>query len=698
MSHRILRKPFKSSLAIAISMTCGTCFAAEPIVNLPSNFEAISISADGRTIAGHLRTPTDPWTVDRFQLAWVTEAGSLAAPDAPDLSTYRYRVSGIDADGSTIVGTRAEVCTSFCRFQTAFRWTQQTGFELLAPVVAIDAPGRPSRYNQSTARGVSGDGGTVVGASLNGFLEHTATVWRTGMPALNLGQLPGHRDSIANAASHDGSVVVGASCTQLPSLLQTTGCQAFRWNQSSGLRSLGELNGSSAGSIAIDVSADGNTITGNAGLQAFRWREADGMSALGFLAGHAVSRASAISADGNVIVGSSGFRSVAGTGQIEGARAFRWTQSTGMQSIDAWLGEHGVVLPTGLLLTNAVDTNRDGNIVIGQGRNTLTEMDTYWLARIKDGTAGVITDLPAFTRSLDMTSHAVARNAFMLPRQSLMYASRRSLFDEGLSHDERNCGWIAASIHHDDDDGVIQQSREIGGCRLFDRLRMGLGIVRITARESHSGLFSSRSTIDQLILRAGFETGRMARVDIAAARTEFDMRTVRAYLNGNRIDSSIANPSGHAWSIRVTGTAHDAWRIGKTSISPYASLDWMRSESDPFEERLGAFAATFSGSNQESASLSLGMKGAIDINDRTRLLPSVEISRALSSSPATIRADPGVPLAAETSFEHEERTFGRAGIDLDHRIGASSSLRLSMHVDYSGSARYGLGGAYTIHF
>lgn len=698
MMHGSHRTFSKHSLALAISMTYGTCFAAEPIVNLPSGFEAVSISADGRTIAGHVRTNTDPWTVDRFQLAWVTETGALVAPEAPDLSTYRYRVSGIDANGSTIVGTRAEACTSFCRFQTAFRWTQQTGFELLAPVEVIDSPGRPPRYNQSTARGVSGDGSTVVGASLNGFLEHTATVWRTGMPVLNLGQLPGHRDSIANAASHDGSVVVGASCAQLPSLLQTTSCQAFRWNQSSGLRSLGELNGSGAGSIAIDVSADGNAITGNAGLQAFRWREADGMSALGFLAGHAVSRASAISADGNVIVGSSGFRNIAGTNQIEGARAFRWTQTAGMQSIDAWLGEHGVVLPTGLLLTNAIDTNRDGNIVIGQGRDTLVERDTYWVARIKDGTAGVITDIPAFTLSLDMTSRSIANNASLLPRQYLAHSSRRSLFDKHLSHDDRNCGWIAASVHHGNDDVHRQQSREIGGCRLFDRLRMGVGMTRVTARESRPGLFSSRSTLDQLIFRAGIDAGKMTRVDIVAARTEFDMRTAREYRNGNRVDSSIAHPSGHAWSIRVMGTAHEAWRIGGTSISPYASIDWIRSESEPFEERLGAFPAKFSGLKQQSTSLSLGLKGAIDIADRTRLLPSVEISRDLSSSQATIRADPGVPLVAETSFEHAERTLGRASMDLDHRLGTSSSLLLSMHADYSGNTRFGFGAAYTIHF
>lgn len=163
-----------------------------------------------------------------------------------------------------------------------------------------------------------------------------------------LGALPGGTlDSAALAVNADGTVVVGRSDS-------AEGTQAFRWTAETGLQGLGFLPGA-AGSFAVDVSANGEVVTGSVlyptgQSEAFRWTEATGMVGIGDLPGsQETSTATAISPDGTAIVGVSG--------GMTGTEAFLWTEAGGMQP----LGD----LPGGGFFSYAYDVSSQGETVVG---------------------------------------------------------------------------------------------------------------------------------------------------------------------------------------------------------------------------------------------------------------------------------------------------------------------------------------------
>ena len=170
---------------------------------------------------------------------------------------------------------------------------------------------------------------------------------------VDLGTLTGGTYSAACAVSADGSTVVGDA------EYSSGNYHAFRWTSGGGMVDLGTLTGGT-NSSAFAVSADGSVVTGysettGGEYHAFRWASAT-LTDLGTLGGP-YSEARGISADGSVVVGTSD------TGA--GNRAFRWTEATGMQTVEDWLRDNGVSVPTDIT-DQAYGTNADGSVVVGQ--------------------------------------------------------------------------------------------------------------------------------------------------------------------------------------------------------------------------------------------------------------------------------------------------------------------------------------------
>lgn len=114
--------------------------------------------------------------------------------------------------------------------------------------------------------------------------------------------------SIANAASEDGSVVVGQGDPE-------SGNEAFRWEDGI-MTGLGDLEGGTFNSRATDVSSDGSVVIGQGesdyGDEAFIWDAENGMRSLQDvletvfqldLTGWSLRAAHGISTDGLTIVG-----------------------------------------------------------------------------------------------------------------------------------------------------------------------------------------------------------------------------------------------------------------------------------------------------------------------------------------------------------------------------------------------------------
>jgi probable HAF family extracellular repeat protein len=255
------------------------------------------------------------------------------------------------ADGSTFVGAQA-----FKSFGRAFRYSVVSGHEWL--------DGVPGSYPISIASAASADGYVIGGSGSSVDLGNFALGW-AGMhgddpsPELLTEDLIDAGTAHIYASSWDGSILVGGlASARTGRLYAFSVLQDFRRPQ---FTDLGSLIPDGDG-VAIDTSADGTIIVGwtesdDPGVQhePFRWTEATGMVGLGLFKKYGNTRgaATAISADGSVIVGWSRYQN--------NDRAFRWTQTDGMQALP--LVGHGAAD------SNAYAVSPDGAVIVGSSYN-----------------------------------------------------------------------------------------------------------------------------------------------------------------------------------------------------------------------------------------------------------------------------------------------------------------------------------------
>ena len=291
---------------------------------------ASGISGDGSTVVG----ATTTGGILPIAYTWQEETGIVGLGDFSG-GVNSSSSAATSFDGSVVVGTGNSGSS------TAFRWTLETGLVSLGT---------------DSAQDVSADGNTIVGRDGVGGSQR-AYIWTPQTGALHLGTLPGGGVTQASGVSADGLIVVGSS-----------GGEAFRWSASTGMFGLGNLTGNSFDdSSAIDISADGTVIVGDADISssvehAFVWTLSEGMVGLGSLGGDGFSSSAVgVSGDGSIIVGTSE--------TPDGSRAFIWTEDSGMLDLQGLLLERGFDLSQWQTLTSATGISDDGSFISGRGIN-----------------------------------------------------------------------------------------------------------------------------------------------------------------------------------------------------------------------------------------------------------------------------------------------------------------------------------------
>jgi len=291
----------------------------------------------------------------------------------------------------------------------------------------------------SQARGVSGDGTTVVGSSSSANSSREAFYWTAAGGTQPMGDLAGGEFySEAYAASHDGSVIVGYGHS-------AAGAEAFRWTTPGGLAGLGDLPGGEFSSLASGVSADGSMIVGignySAGGgphpvtgQAVRWLGAGPPAGLGDVpGGTGVSRAYGVSSDGSVIVG----KGNAGSSfQAEDLGvAMRWTAATGMVSLG--------FLPGGSDLSIATGVSADGATIVGFSRTAAGAEAFRWTAT--DQMVGLGTLAPAGSPQYSAANGVSADGALIVGQSATPAGDVAFLWDS--THGMRNLQQVLAGEH-----------------------------------------------------------------------------------------------------------------------------------------------------------------------------------------------------------------------------------------------------------
>lgn len=247
-------------------------------------------------------------------------------------------VWGISGDGKTVVGYSLDDGV-----QEAIRWSQASGLVGLGFV--------PGGDDSTYAQCASFNGWLIGGAGVG---EEGSAAWTwseaTGLTSIvppGADQEMGFYPFNLRGMSADGGVLVGQAIVDGEEM-------AFRWSETEGFVALGDLPGSVVNSAAFAASGDGNVVVGRSvsdnGTEAFRWTQESGMVAMGDLPGGSFgSSALGVSADGSTIVGNAS--------DATGSVPFRWTELTGMVSLGGLPGGDG----TG----NAYDVSANGGIVVG---------------------------------------------------------------------------------------------------------------------------------------------------------------------------------------------------------------------------------------------------------------------------------------------------------------------------------------------
>ncbi len=626
--------------------------------------DPFDMSDDGRIIVGRTRNPDAVLGMEAFR--WTSETGMVG------LGSETSAANGVSGDGLVIVGSgRMIMDNGQINFdQQAFRWTESSGVEFLG-----DLPGGEVL---STALAASFTGDVIVGFS-EGERGIEAVRWVDGGAPEGLGDLPGGNFSSSAAdVSFDGARIVGISAGE-------NGQEAFLWTEEAGMVGLGELPGGPFYSEASAISGNGEVIVGSSrsgpvvagsssGMEAFRWTEETGMVGLGFLPGGAYSSASKVSRDGSVIVGAAqpGGPEL-GPGSFR-VRAVRWTEQTGLRLVSELLEESGVEIGDWVLL-QARSVSGDGRVIAGSGVNP-EGVQEAWVANIEVG----LLSPDAFAESLEAISLApwILEDANIRRSESFLFeigSAGRPPAQNGVL-----ISASATSYSHDTSTGEARTDavrlRAIGSKQ--NELVYGVSLSArsddVSFGESRSELDGASISVDAALaipdIGAGFELSLVAAADVAS----YDLS--RRYLNGVMPETSIGSFDARALSgaLQVSRPMD----CGALHLAPFAGVRILHTQLDALEEEGGSFPLSFDAERETLTHRYLGLGARLDLADwmslRSRLAANFDDD---GLRPARVGAIQSLGMDFPIPASRSSRQWADGTISLVLRPSARSEIAVS---------------------
>lgn len=654
--------PNRLVIAVALVLSASSCWAELlDLGRLSGTLQSAAqdVSANGSVVVGQSygsATKAFMWTDSGVMV----DLGTLPGHNIAEA----YGVSG---DGTVAVGYSAD-SANMGQTQRAFRWTS-LGMQDLGTLGG----------STSHADDVSGDGNVVVGYSGTGLATHAFRWTSSGMQ--DLGSLKINGNSWAHATNQDGSVVVGSTD------LSSGGQKAFRWT-SAGMVDLGSLPGGNS-SNATGVSDDGSVVVGDSfvtgGFQhAFRWTSSLGMVDLGTLGGWSSYNA-AVSGDGNVVVGTS---FVTGNGSTQ---AFRWTDGTGMQSVETWLSNNGVATAEGLT-ADALGTNVDGSVVVGKLRN-----GDAFIARVTGsggsgsntgggntggGGSGLIS-----VQQIYQTLMQAAQNAGLTLKQAgvILHGAHSRPLARRVGSGE-NAFWIAGDLgqdKHNDRDGNLGFA-ELGLGRNFGSLQINATLGRTWSAFDQSLNSEIRQDGTYLYaeglvpLSSAKDSGLWAILSGYHHWGSADIR--RGYLNAMLPDRSTGSPDSRTWAISAGLEWDRLLRSEDFSASPYVNFTYTDSSLDAYTETGGGFPASFKSQEESSTEMRLGLNAEKALSSSTSLVGSIEgdyrFDGVGASTTATVLGPGG--FMVNIPGQNYKHSWLRAGVGVEGGMeGGKVSLMLN---------------------
>ncbi|THV22972.1 autotransporter domain-containing protein [Peteryoungia ipomoeae] len=566
-----------------------------------SNLEAYGLSRDGTYVVGSYFDERAGKYVD---FIWKNGRYQIVDSETDGLSG----INGVGNDGSAFgFRERGGIAQSFIWKNGVFTFT----------------PTDPGVYQSTQLNARTPDGRFAVGSleRVDDNQSH-AMIWDTKLNAVTDIDTV-YRYSYSSLVSTDGSVVAGVGG-------QLNGpSQVFRWTKDGGMTDIGALEvGQSM--VLRDMSADGNVLVGrgymfdpNVGEDTFyAYRYSVDSTGQGTLTNLGVlyqpepgwvseSEAIAVSADGAYVVGSA-------YTDYYGEQGFRWSEETGMQSIEEWLAGAGV--DPGFDSKDAEFISDNGNVVMG---STL-DGDIY-VARVGD-ISGVIIESEFYPTVVQAASSAVQNS--VSSANTVMFGAQGNPLRNRLGAGERSV-WGTVDGGYDNSD--ISE----GGLALGE-FGLGYGITDgITARISVGGTYSDQDLdAGGWVKQRGFFLSPEVTADLGSnlfltlggyvGRADID--TARGYLNGTIQDSSEGSTNADTWAAKIRLDWLNAANLANTDITPYIGLSYARTTVDAFTEHSGAFPVSYDETSDHSTIARLGADFVHPVSDTVRLLAKTELS------------------------------------------------------------------------
>lgn len=627
-------------------------------ITTPSNdLDATAISGDGSTVVGH--ELINPET--RRLFVW-SQADGLTYVGT-DTVGYTFDLRHVSDDGSAVAGT------NYYNNPTAFYWHK--GDTTITNLGTLGG-------TQSYANALSGDGSTVVGYSYNADEVQQAFVWIRGGGMVGIGVPDAQTASFATHVSFDGSVVGGGLSNEL-------GLRAFRWTVQTGLTDLGDLGGGGQTTLQA-MNRDGSVLVGystgaSGGARAFRWANGaiGDLQAPGFINSFALG----VSDDGAVVIGNASMPDPSGAQGPEGPvilyRGFRWTNESGMITVDQWLRDNGVTLAQDIT-GDAAAVSADGETVFGR----LANGGGYYIAHVDPDAAGVIDPVPgsvvkpvaggvinvsnyvasaAQTNSVAIglqtsTASTVMFGAQGSPMRNLLDVGRRSVWgtvDTGYDSGTKSEGAVALGdfgFGYGLMDGVTVRLQ--GGTTHTDQDLYDGGDFQ--ALGWYVAPEVTANLVGDLYLTAGGLYGR-GKLDIN-----------RGYLNGTALDYSKGETDTEMLSGKVRVDWLNALTLGDAAFTPYLALSRTLAKTDAYRETGGGFPASHNAVSENATIARLGVDGVYKLNDTVSLLARAEAAyRFEEQSTGTSTEVAGVQLAV--AGQDIKQFWLRGGVGTELAIG-----------------------------
>ena len=287
------------------------------------------------------------------------------------------------------------------------------------------------------------------------------------------------------------------------------------------------------------------------------------------------------------------------------------------------------------------------------------------------------------------TSSAQALNQIILGG-----SHHRPLMSYGGASDDQNCFWATGDIARSGK-SVSGGLAEIGLCKDFadGALRAGIGIGTVQQTQNLHNGGSSKLTGNHLVGELNYKTPSGLLLSTVGVFADWDADLRRSYAGIPETGNSMGMTGIRSNSLRLRADWIDAWNIGKAGLTPYAAVTTSRTRTGGYTETGGSAPATFDGQKYSTTETRLGIASTFALIGSSTLRASLEAAHRLNGNGPTVSGQVPGRFAFSETVSSRNRSWMRAGLDLDMPLSRTVLLSVSLHAATRGDEQRLAGSA-----